>query len=289
MTPDDSMTEAPSLHRNEPPRLSNDQPNKLDAFESLEPPFENAARPAPTPGKRRMKHKISKGITEDSEPNDSSGDPFVDQDGIKDPKNESKIRRHDGSVTTIRQRYRTSNIRNSDQIAAEDNPSVSNERASRRPQEGSLLSDLAKDGYRLTKTALRLPKVLYPIWKWFLLGYIIWLAITYLVISIYRFATTALAPMCSIPIIGPQIPFCIVPSDPKDRPINASKVATSQEVLAVVMDRVGQNFDLARDMIGHEFAVRDLRIRVAASNLSRKQELTRELESLIRYTKQTAK
>lgn len=77
--------------------------------------------------------------------------------------------------------------------------------------------------------------------------------------------------------------------EPNGRPINASKVATCQEELIVVMDRVGHNFDLARDMVGHEFAVRDLRIRVAASNLSRRQELTRELESLIRYTKQTAK
>lgn len=51
--------------------------------------------------------------------------------------------------------------------------------------------------------------------------------------------------------------------------------------LTIVIDRVRQNFDLVRNMLGHEFAVRDLRIRIVASNLSRKEELTRELESLI--------
>ena len=60
-------------------------------------------------------------------------------------------------------------------------------------------------------------------------------------------------------------------------------------MLTVVLDRVGQSYDLARDMIGHEYAVRGLRIRVASSNLERKQELTQELESLIGYTKRTAK
>jgi hypothetical protein len=46
---------------------------------------------------------------------------------------------------------------------------------------------------------------------------------------------------------------------------------------------------MARDMVGHEFSLRDLKIRVASSNLSRKDELSRELESLIRQTKKTAK
>lgn len=42
--------------------------------------------------------------------------------------------------------------------------------------------------------------------------------------------------------------------------------STSQEVLTVVIDRDKQNFDPARDMTDHEYAVRDLRLRVAASN-----------------------
>ena len=105
----------------------------------------------------------------------------------------------------------------------------------------------------------------------------------------YRFAMAKWAPMCTIPISGPHLPFCSMSFDPVDQTVDGSKVATAREELTIFMDRVGQNFDLARDMVGHEFTVRDLRIRVAVSNLSRKQELTRELESLIRHTKQTAK
>ena len=289
MIPDDNMTEAASLHPNKPPHLSNDQSNRLDTFKALTPTPESAARPTPTPEKRRKKTKISQEVTKDSEPKHASGDSLEDQDGTNGPKEESKIQLHDSSVTTVRQRYRTSNTRVSDPIAAQDDHSIYNERAFGRPKEGSLLSDIAKDGHRTTKTAPRPQKVLYPIWKWFLLGYVIWLAITYLVVSIYRFVATTLAPVCYIPFIRPQIPLCTEPSEAKDRPINASKVATSQQVLTIVMDRVGQNFDLARDMIGHDYAVRDLRIRLAASNLSPKQELTQELTSLIRDTEDTAK
>jgi hypothetical protein len=150
-----------------------------------------------------------------------------------------------------------------------------------------MLSDVAKDGWKLTRGALRLLRSLYPVWKWVLLGYIIWLSVSHLAVFLYKTAvSSALTTLCPIPIIGSAIPVC---EAPKDRPIDASKVAASQEELSIVMDKVGHGFDLGRDMVGHEFAVRDLRIRVAASNLPRRQELTRELESLIRYTKQAAK
>ena len=94
--------------------------------------------------------------------------------------------------------------------------------------------------------------------------------------------------MCSVPIIS-QLPFCTEPPNMEDRALNVSRVATTQDELAVVLDRVGENFDLARDMVDNEFAVRDLRIRVTASELSRRKELTQEMDSFIRYTKQTAK
>ncbi|ERF72861.1 hypothetical protein EPUS_09337 [Endocarpon pusillum Z07020] len=272
-----------------PSHLSNNQPNKLDTLESQNPPPENAARSHPTLKKSKKKNQVSQEVAEVSEQYHASGHPSDNQNGTQDPRNESEDQRHDGSFTTVRQRHKTSNTQISDPMTAQDDRSISDEKASGQPEERFLLSDMVEDGYRMTKTALRLPKVLYPIWKWFLLGYIIWMAITYLVASVYRFATTAMAPLCSIPFIAPQIPLCTVLSEPKDRSINALKVATSQEVLTVVMDQVGQNFGLARDMIGHEFAVRDLRIRVAASSLPRKHEFTRELESLIVSTKQTAR
>jgi hypothetical protein len=76
---------------------------------------------------------------------------------------------------------------------------------------------------------------------------------------------------------------------PPLKTINVTKIATSQQELDLVMNSVGKNFDLARDMVGHEFAVRDLRIRVAAGDLYRRREIANELDSLIRETKKTAK
>lgn len=280
------MAKVAPLCPNKPRHLKSGQPNELDTFETLDASPENAALalhgPTPTP-KQRKEKKNRKEVAEVVEPSHASGDRSEDQDGIEDPGNESSIPRHDDGATTVRRRRPISNNMVSDMAAAQDNHSISGERALRQLQQRSFLSDVAK-GVRL-----ELPRALYPIWKWFVVVYIVWLAISYLAVSIYRFATMALAPICSIPVIGPQIPLYTVSVEPNSRPINASKVATCQEELIVVMDRVGRNFDLARDMVGHEFAVRDLRIRVAASNLLGKQELIRELESLIRYTKQTAK
>jgi hypothetical protein len=286
------MTKVVPLCPNKPRHLKSGQPNELDTFETLDASPENAAPashgPTPTP-KQREEKKNRKEVAKVVEPSHASGDPSEDQDGIEDLGNESTIPRHDGGATTVRKRRPISNNMVSDMAVAQDNHSISGERALRQLQQRSLLSDIAKDVRRLTETALELPRALYPIWKRFVVVYVVWLAISYLAVSIYRFATTALAPICSIPVIGPQIPLYTVSVEPNSRPINASKVATCQEELIVVMDRVGHNFDLARDMVGHEFAVRDLRIRVAASNLLGKQELIRELESLIRYTKQTTK
>jgi len=160
-------------------------------------------------------------------------------------------------------------------------------RTSQESQRGSLLGDVSNDCWSLFRTSLGVPWLLYPIWKWFLLGYLIWLAGSYLLVSLYSLAVSSLsATLCPIPILGSRIPFCATSID---RSIDLSRITTSQDELTLVMDNVGQNFGLARDMVGHEFAVRDLRIRVGASDLARKQELTRELESLIRNTKQTAK
>lgn len=239
--------------------------------------------------KERKRYTHRKDTTETPEPSHISGDLSDEQDGIEGSENESITGRHDGNVKTVRQRHRTSETKIPDQADAEDNHPMSGKRAFWQTQEGPFLSVIVNDGWILIKTALRLPMLLYPFWKWLLLTYVVWMAIMYLVTLVGCSATAALAPMCSTWFIGPKIPFCSVSSEPKDRPINVLKVATSQDVLTVVMDRVGQNFDLARDMVGHEFAVRDLRIRVAASNLSCKKELTRELESLIRYTKHMAK
>ena len=94
--------------------------------------------------------------------------------------------------------------------------------------------------------------------------------------------------MCSIPVVGSQLPFCLARSAVNNRPVKV-QVAASHDALAVVVKRVGQNYDLAREMLRNEYSVRDLKTRVGASNLSRKREFTKELGTLIKYTKNTAK
>ena len=140
------------------------------------------------------------------------------------------------------------------------------------------------DGWSLFKVVLRL----YPLWKWLLAIYLLVLLLSYSVAGVYRFAVRNLKPVCDIPLLGQQIPFCALQAD-YDRQINVKKVIKSQNVLPEVMGRVGQSFEAATSMVHHDFALRDLKIRVSASSLSRAQELTRELEALSRHTKLTAK
>jgi len=150
--------------------------------------------------------------------------------------------------------------------------------------EKSLLEAALNDGWSLFKVVLRL----YPLWKWLLAIYLLVLLLSYSVAGVYRFAVRNLKPVCDIPLLGHQIPFCALQAD-YDRQINVKKVIKSQNVLPEVMGRVGQSFEAATSMVHHDFALRDLKIRVSASSLSRAQELTRELEALSRHTKLTAK
>ncbi len=216
-----------------------------------------------------------------------------DQDLSKHLDHERATRHGEGGVNNVHRRRRISRRTAAlNPTSAQDDGTSSDEGLGDFQEElkgpgGSLHSDIAKDGWKLTKGALRLLRALYPIWRWLLLGYIVWLIISYLVVFLYNLAISSLSTtLCPIPIIGPAIPLC---APAVNHTIDVFKVATSQEDLSLVMDRVGRGFDLARDMVGNEFAVRDLKIRVAASNLPRKLELVRELESLIRHTKQAAK
>ena len=230
------------------------------------------------------------GSAEGAEQSQASEDPKDEDFDSEDSRREDKKpRRESKSTANIRQRRRKSDRKTSGRVVPKTKKSYADQRTSSQPDDGSLHTDLAKDAWRFFKVSSRLPRLLYPIWKWMLLLYLVWMVLSYLLAFLYQSVTTALSPMCSVPILGSKLMFCNWSTEGGDRPIDVSKVATSQEVLTIVMDRVGQNFDLARDMTGHEFAIRDLRIRVAASNLSRRQELARELDSLSRYTKQTAK
>lgn len=242
------------------------------------------------PRKSSTRTRDRDGSAEVAEPSQASEDATDEDFDSEDSRREDREPRWGNKNTeNIRRRRHTSNRKTSGRMVSNTKQAFANQTTSNQPDDGSFHTDFAKDAWGVLKKMLRLSRVLYPIWKWFLVLYLLWMVLSYLIASIYQSVTTALSPMCSVPILGSKLMFCNWSSGGEDRPINVSKVATSQEVLTVVMDRVGQNFDLARDMTGHEFAVRDLRIRVANSNLSRRQELARELDSLSRYTKQTAK
>lgn len=151
-----------------------------------------------------------------------------------------------------------------------------------RRSEGSLLGDVAYD------VVWRLPRALYYYLKYFILAYILlWITLRALAFG-YQKVSQALEPICNVPGISSIISLCNV--DPAiTKVLDPAKVVASQEQLDQVMNPAGDNRDLARNMMGHEYAVRDLRIRVAASDLKRKKELEDQFDSLIRRTKNTAR
>lgn len=154
----------------------------------------------------------------------------------------------------------------------------------------TLLTEVAKDSWRLTRGTVWLVTGSYQFWKWLVLLYIIWLLLSNLLVRLTQALSNGISStLCPIPFVGSSIPLCATASPKGPRPIDASKVVKSQEELSKVMDTVGRGFDLARDMVGHEFAVRDLRIRVAASALPRREELSNELQTLARQTKDAAR
>ncbi|KAK3988502.1 hypothetical protein QBC44DRAFT_329157 [Cladorrhinum sp. PSN332] len=153
----------------------------------------------------------------------------------------------------------------------------------------ALLTEVAKDSVKLTRGTLWLLAGSYPLWKYLLLLYVIWLFLSNLLVQLTAAVSKGVTKtLCPIPFVGSSIPLCAA-SPRGARVISASKVVKSQEELSKVMDTVGRGFDLARDMVGHEFAVRDLRIRVSASTLPRREELSKELQTLVRQTKEAAR
>ncbi|KAK4457228.1 hypothetical protein QBC42DRAFT_319530 [Cladorrhinum samala] len=168
-------------------------------------------------------------------------------------------------------------------------------RKPRNPSPGSkLLTEVAKDSWSLTRGTVWLITGSYWFWKWFVLFYVIWLLLTNMLVRHTEALSNRItSTLCPIPFVGSSIPLCrtatAASSKSGPRAMDASKVVSSQEELSKVMDTVGRGFDLARDMVGHEFAVRDLRIRVAASTLPRRDELAYELQTLVRQTKEAAR
>ena len=133
-------------------------------------------------------------------------------------------------------------------------------------------------------------RVLYFFLKWPLLICIIWIALTHAYLAGVNHLSQTVEPYCEMWIVGKLIPFCPAPTTTKEGSAdNATATITSlQDEIGGVVDSVGQNHELARLMTRHEAALRDLNIRVGASNLQYKQQLGRELDSLIRFTDEAA-
>lgn len=236
----------------------------------------------------RKQKNHGKKIRKASKPRHSSREPTRGEEDMEDAQYGSAIRPREDDATTLRRGRPASKTRISNRSAAQENHIVLEQ-----PQDGSLYLNIANDTQALIairhKAFSEFSTSFYRSCKPFLVGYVIWLIITYVWVSTHRFATTALAPLCSTPVVGSRIPFCTELLRPSNRHINVSQATTSQEELVVVMDRLGQNFDLARDMKDHWFALQDLSLLVKLRDLSRKEELMGQLEPLIHYTGQTAK
>jgi hypothetical protein len=127
--------------------------------------------------------------------------------------------------------------------------------------------------------------------KWILILSLLGLTLSYLVALLYSGMMIVLSQtFCALPFVGHKIPICVSISRAAGAPtLDPTVVVDVQKQLEAAMGDAGEGFSLARDMVGHEFSLRDLRIRVMASKLSRKDELARELDELIRLTKGSAK
>ena len=241
----------------------------------------------PTSEKRGKKNESRKKIDKNDDSKRASKKSSKHQDDIEDIEHKNAIRRHDDIVTTAHWRRSTSNIKISDRSTIHKN-FIALEQSQKR----SLLFNLSNYFMRLIKivikTTSKLLRLFYLACKWILVNYIIWLVITHLLISIHRLVTTKMTSIYSIKWIGSNV-FCesFDLINLIDRSINVLKVATFQEVLAFVTDRARQNFDLARDMIDHKSAVRELEIRVVKNKLVHKWEIYEEFESLFMTTKLT--
>lgn len=273
MIADNNMTDARPLFPTRSRRSESLQPNELDTFEPANTTYENAALAShsPTPT-----WEVKKNLNASREPTR----------GMRDAQNESVIKSHENGVATLRRRRSASKVRISARLPVQEN-SVALEQT----QDGSLLVGIANDLRGLIEIGLkvvaRLSSSLYRLCKWILFAYVTWLIITYMWVYTRRFAITALASLCSNSVVGPRISLCTDVLKASPEPLDASKMALSQEELVFVMERAGQSSHLARDMWDGVFAVQDLQVRVELSTLIHRVALEGYLEKLGQYTEET--
>jgi hypothetical protein len=273
MITDNNMTAARPLFPTRSRRSGSVQPNELDTFEPANTIFENvtSASHSPTPTR-----EVKKNLNASREPTR----------GMRNAQNESVVKSHENGVANLRRRRSASKVRILDRLPVQEN-SVALEQT----QDGSLLVGIANDLRGLIEIGLkvvsRLSSSLCRLCKWILFAYVTWLIITYMCVSTRRFAITALASLCSNSVVGPRISLCTDVLKASPQPLDASKMALSQEELVFVMERAGQSSHLARDMWDGVFAVQDLQVRVELSILIHRVALEGYLEKLGQYTEET--
>jgi hypothetical protein len=97
--------------------------------------------------------------------------------------------------------------------------------------------------------------------------------------TVYTTIIDKVQPVCSIPWVGQRLPWCSNASS--SQTVDFTKLYSSQHDLEGVMGTTGRGLGLGMDMIRKEHAVRGLTVRVKHSGLACKDELGRELDSLV--------
>ena len=181
-----------------------------------------------------------------------------------------------------KKRVRTSQRPSTSQSSGQDRRSASS-------SDGSLGADVFAD-------ARKLPRLLYRWLKYPLYLYgIIWLLNWSIAYSFRQIERTidettrkAMMPICRVPLIS-STSICAGDGRLPTPTLNLTKTTSAQEHFTDIMIPSIQNRDLAGAMNDREHAVRNLRIRVAHSELQRKQEIAEQLEQLALRTKDTAR
>ena len=155
-----------------------------------------------------------------------------------------------------------------------------------RASEGSL-------GWDIWRDVRRAPRALYPFLKWPLFLYLLvmitaW-SFSVCLRAVTRIVTPILEPVCSIPGATSMVPFCAPATLKEVQSVDLAKAISSQEHLQEVMTPAGQNLGLAYGIVAYGSSVRDLRNRVSASDLLRKDDLESQLHMLIDRTDEAAK
>ncbi|KAH6842588.1 hypothetical protein B0I37DRAFT_407621 [Chaetomium sp. MPI-CAGE-AT-0009] len=156
----------------------------------------------------------------------------------------------------------------------------------------------------LSRWLMGLPEVLRPLFypllkplnriglicRWLLIAYTAWLGFTYTATFVLDHSQDALSTvLCATAHVSSQLVVCQPPGSSKLRgPDLLARIALPRGRLADAARRAGRDHPLARQMLDHHNALRDLTIRAEISGLLEKDRLVRTLTSLMEDTDTTA-